>query len=929
MNESRSKKQISEIKRLAKGGVTRVQRKRTAPLSRYVINLTAKTSTPAVIIPRRISPVARMLQRVQRRLSSRKTFTRLTAIAVALSVASLPLITAFEGHVVNVTATIIMIEPPVITPPGGNYTDPINLTIDDDDPDATHVFYTVTPGLDPNIAPDPVCGISAGGPKPVGPIPLSDDAVVKAIACDSGLPGAHESLITTEIYDFAQTKGKIQGYKYHDLDQSESFTPGDFGVEGWQIQLLDGDTLDVIAVTVTDANGYYQFTGLDPAGYIVKEETRIGWQHLTPESVAVTIDDIETEVVDFLNFDTGFACAANFAAFPDQLAVQAAGVTNGNDDVTFGPSVVVNGNVRSNDEIEAFGGGSGREINGSAFAKNTIDPSITVSGTTLTNIPATTLPNISIPFWKARAQDGGTINGHLIFPDNTVGLELGPAEIMGNVEFGANNSAVIDGPLYIHGNLAIGSNTVIAQDPAFGDSFVTIIVDGAIDIAAGASFSGSGVVGAILLVSTSGAITGDDAAIEAAADASDIGEAVLFASEGDIHINGSRTLLAAFAKAGTGNDLDANTAIRFDSGVTVNYRALPNQIACGEVQPYDSTTHVLINEFVPNPTGDDQGTGGGALDGEWVELFNPTGFSVDVAGYVLYDSSNDNELVISGAITDTGSTIIPSHGFLVVYRDGDDDFELENTGGDTVRLFSNEIGAGGLLIDSHAYTQDAPENKSFARIPDGAANWVDPDPTPGAANNYFYRPLEVMQPWQTPFQPSGEKLTTIVQPVLVDAVDIPVEEPLPLEVRRPEPEPEEEAIETPAPASESAPADEDPAAPADENDSQATNTDASEEPAVDGGVADEPEASSEPEPAAQTPAPTPEEQSDATPDSSTTETPSETPVAEPEEPAEAPVPDPAEAPPPPMDPAPADPSPEAPVPEPVPTPPPSDAPATE
>ena len=140
---------------------------------------------------------------------------------------------------------------------------------------------------------------------------------------------------------------------------------------------------------------------------------------------------------------------------------------------------------------------------------------------------------------------------------------------------------------------------------------------------------------------------------------------------------------------------------------------------------------VVINEFLPNPVGYDDDPMPG---GEWVELYNNTGSDVSVAGWYLYDNDNSQMLAITSANTNTGGTTVTSGGFLVVYRDGDSDFALNNTGGDTVRLYNKRISAGGNLIDSHAYTIDAPAGKSFVRFPDGSNTWVDPLPTPGEPN---------------------------------------------------------------------------------------------------------------------------------------------------------------------------------------------------
>jgi len=692
-------------------------------------------------------------------------------------------VSAWEAHIINVTATIVQIDPPVITPPGGQYSTTIDINIDDDDPDATHIYYTLTPGTDDNLAIDPVCGgVNPGGPKPLGPITLLDDTVVKAIACDGDTPSAHFSLITTEIYDLTLT-GKIEGRKYHDLDQSGTLTLGDTLIQGWRVDLRDDLNTSTLDTTVTDANGYYTFNNLIPADYRVIEEDRPGWIHVSPSDVLATISGSETDTVNFFNYDSGFQCVPEPISFPTDLAVQAAGF-GVNDDIFLAANVEINGDARSNKDIE---GSANDDIFGDAAAVGTVDPGINVTGTLTNGAALASLPltPAQIDTWKDRAQDGGTVNGSFTFPNNTIGLVMGPTEIMGNVTFGSSNSVTIKGPLYIHGNLTIGSNSSIIQDPGFGNQFVTIVVGGTIDIDSNISFTGAGVSGAFLLISENTAVAGDDAAIATSANNSDLGDVVLYAANGDIHINSNRTLLAAFAMSGTGDDTDNNAAIRFDSNVEVNYRALPTTISCGPRQPYESTSHVLINEFMPNPVGDDIGSAGGALDGEWVELFNPTAGTVDVAGYVLYDSVNTNALTITTGNTNTGGTTIPSLGYLVVYREGDADFELNNSGGDTVRLFTGPIVPSGVLVDSHIYVRDAPENKSFARVPDGASNWVDPESTPGEPNNFSFM-FGILQPLP------GE--------IYVPAVESEDKPPLFTEViiadLDPLPEPEEEVVVT-------------------------------------------------------------------------------------------------------------------------------------
>jgi len=170
---------------------------------------------------------------------------------------------------------------------------------------------------------------------------------------------------------------------------------------------------------------------------------------------------------------------------------------------------------------------------------------------------------------------------------------------------------------------------------------------------------------------------------------------------------------------------------------------------------------IILNEFLPNPYDDDKAE---MPDGEWVELFNNSDIDIDVGGWYLYDSYDEHPLEITlensdnnSDPTDIGETVVPSYGWLVVYVNEAYDDWLNNTGEDMIRLYDGPIETGNLIsyynyngadfdsltptpaeinIDDSAGVggSSIPENKSFARIPDGIGAWVDPDPTPGAPN---------------------------------------------------------------------------------------------------------------------------------------------------------------------------------------------------
>lgn len=207
----------------------------------------------------------------------------------------------------------------------------------------------------------------------------------------------------------------------------------------------------------------------------------------------------------------------------------------------------------------------------------------------------------------------------------------------------------------------------------------------------------------------------------------------------------SQATCSGYALASSPVDITANstdhevTLSNLTAGTTYYYRAVSEDSGEHEVcsNEYSFTIpnssadspsdNIVLNEFVPNPFGVDSAD---MPDGEWVELYNTSGTDEGVNGWYIYDSTNSNGVQITSANTDTGDTVVPAHGWLVVYINK----AYFNNDGDTVQLYSNDIGLGGVLLDSHVYTGAVPEGKSFARFPDGVGVWIDPDTTPGKEN---------------------------------------------------------------------------------------------------------------------------------------------------------------------------------------------------
>jgi len=139
-----------------------------------------------------------------------------------------------------------------------------------------------------------------------------------------------------------------------------------------------------------------------------------------------------------------------------------------------------------------------------------------------------------------------------------------------------------------------------------------------------------------------------------------------------------------------------------------------NSFSSGSSNP---KTEIVLNEFMANPTGYDNALMPG---GEWVELYNKGNWPINLTGWYLTDSGATHILNITVANSSTGTTIMPAHGYLVVYRNGDGDFELNNSGNDSVKLYS----PAAVLVDSYDYVDLITENKTWGRIPNGIGVWT-------------------------------------------------------------------------------------------------------------------------------------------------------------------------------------------------------------
>ncbi|VVB92403.1 S-layer protein [uncultured archaeon] len=102
----------------------------------------------------------------------------------------------------------------------------------------------------------------------------------------------------------APTGGVIRGKKFNDSNRNKIKDISENGLANWTIQLRGYDTVKRIRVNMqvlTDANGDYSFTGLNPGIYVVNEKMERRWVPTTPPARPIRLGKGEIAVADFGN----------------------------------------------------------------------------------------------------------------------------------------------------------------------------------------------------------------------------------------------------------------------------------------------------------------------------------------------------------------------------------------------------------------------------------------------------------------------------------------------------------------------------------------------------------------------------------------------------------------------------------------------------
>jgi hypothetical protein len=140
----------------------------------------------------------------------------------------------------------------------------------------------------------------------------------------------------------------------------------------------------------------------------------------------------------------------------------------------------------------------------------------------------------------------------------------------------------------------------------------------------------------------------------------------------------------------------------------------PSQVAIiGDSVLGTSTPIIKINEVESNPVDETK---------EYVELYNPNGFAVNISGWKIVDSRLRVDSVPQGSI-------ISANGFFVFEETMS---TLDFLNNDSIILKDKNDG----IIDQTPFLADnANDNNTWQRVPDGTATWVFKNATKGVTNN--------------------------------------------------------------------------------------------------------------------------------------------------------------------------------------------------
>jgi hypothetical protein len=184
-------------------------------------------------------------------------------------------------------------------------------------------------------------------------------------------------------------------------------------------------------------------------------------------------------------------------------------------------------------------------------------------------------------------------------------------------------------------------------------------------------------------------------------------------------------------------------------------------LAVGTPAPARADSPLLLNEILPGPASDWDGSGAfSSRDDEWIELFNagPTDLALD--GYLITDADRLPRYALSGSLA-AGARLLVTGRMAYDWERavGQPAFGLSLGNSGDAALLWRVAGAETLLVDEYAYrSHEAAADRATGRSPDGRG-WVLFDglnpytgttpplgsncmPSPGAANVCSVTPAE-------------------------------------------------------------------------------------------------------------------------------------------------------------------------------------------
>ena len=131
-------------------------------------------------------------------------------------------------------------------------------------------------------------------------------------------------------------------------------------------------------------------------------------------------------------------------------------------------------------------------------------------------------------------------------------------------------------------------------------------------------------------------------------------------------------------------------------------------------------TGLMINEFESNPAGSDNGT-------EWVELYNATGSTINLSGYMVVPESNESKAFII-----TGESIAPFEKKVInIQKQSLNNSKSGKHSGESISLYSPD----GKKVDSTPWKKDTyNDDRTWQRKADGSNLWVFIKGTPESSN---------------------------------------------------------------------------------------------------------------------------------------------------------------------------------------------------